>query len=537
MKKTYITLLAVLSAAIMSAQDESTLVSWMTDALTWGQNEYYGTARSMAMGNAVTAVGGDIGMMAINPAGSAVAGYSQVSITPAISIAASNAYGTLSNDSSYLGNRVNSSKTRFIFPNGGFTIKFNTGNQWGLKRVTLGFAANTVQRWDDCVQGSGTNPTASSTLAGSLASAMTGLQEREWTDMQKVAYDAYIVDAFPDDKTKLMGVTEVPLVDGTAELAAPINQYYNYNRRGHKTDYIINLGFNISDYVFIGANLGISTMSYSTDNTFQEIAKDSDLFWTGFRSYSLGYEYNMRGTGLYGKFGVIATPVAGLRLGLAFQTPTRFSIEENFANNANSNFASSVKNSNISVRDVVYALRTPMRVNAGVAYTIGHVATISADYEYCGFNGTRFYAKVSDDRLFFDNINNQIGGRGIAGNNRLAASHTVRLGAEVWVLKALALRAGYNFISDGARFYGEDNQRFPAANTSSVSAGLGWNTKGSFYGDLAFRYTMRPMATYYVYEPYNNRGTSEATYREIPGAVLEAKRPLMTVSVTCGWRF
>ena len=47
----------------------------MYDAINLSRNEYLGTARSMALGNAVTAVGGDLGMIGINPAGSAVASY------------------------------------------------------------------------------------------------------------------------------------------------------------------------------------------------------------------------------------------------------------------------------------------------------------------------------------------------------------------------------------------------------------------------------------------------------------------------------
>ena len=39
------------------------------DAETLGENTYFGTARSIAMGNAMTAVGGDLGSIVINPAG------------------------------------------------------------------------------------------------------------------------------------------------------------------------------------------------------------------------------------------------------------------------------------------------------------------------------------------------------------------------------------------------------------------------------------------------------------------------------------
>ena len=49
----------------------------MYDALTFSRNDYYGTAKSIAMGNAMTAVGGDLGSIGINPAGSAVYSYSQ----------------------------------------------------------------------------------------------------------------------------------------------------------------------------------------------------------------------------------------------------------------------------------------------------------------------------------------------------------------------------------------------------------------------------------------------------------------------------
>ena len=75
MKKIFITVL--LAGAAIGAGAQS-----MYDALNFSENRYYGTARSLAMGNAFTALGGDPGSIGINPAGSAVARYSQVTITP-----------------------------------------------------------------------------------------------------------------------------------------------------------------------------------------------------------------------------------------------------------------------------------------------------------------------------------------------------------------------------------------------------------------------------------------------------------------------
>ena len=44
----------------------------MYDAFTYSENTYYGTARSVAMGNAFTALGGDMGGIAVSSEGKAV---------------------------------------------------------------------------------------------------------------------------------------------------------------------------------------------------------------------------------------------------------------------------------------------------------------------------------------------------------------------------------------------------------------------------------------------------------------------------------
>ena len=77
MRKTAISFLLMLAAAAGYAQSAY-------DGLLFSENNYEGTARSVAMGNAFTALGGDLGSITINPAGSAVAGYSQFTITPGL---------------------------------------------------------------------------------------------------------------------------------------------------------------------------------------------------------------------------------------------------------------------------------------------------------------------------------------------------------------------------------------------------------------------------------------------------------------------
>ena len=81
MKMKKIFLAAALLALATAAGAKS-----MYDAIAFSQNNYFGTARSMAMGNAVTALGGDLGSVGINPAGSAVSSFGQFVVTPGITI-------------------------------------------------------------------------------------------------------------------------------------------------------------------------------------------------------------------------------------------------------------------------------------------------------------------------------------------------------------------------------------------------------------------------------------------------------------------
>ena len=86
MKKTAITILLAVTSVCVHAQSAY-------DALRFSENNYEGTARSVAMGNAFTALGGDLGAVTINPAGSAVAKYSQITLTPGLTFSANNVQG------------------------------------------------------------------------------------------------------------------------------------------------------------------------------------------------------------------------------------------------------------------------------------------------------------------------------------------------------------------------------------------------------------------------------------------------------------
>ena len=79
MKRILITIALMSAAVFAGAQD-------IYSSMDLSGNQYTGTARTMAMGNAFTALGGDLGAISVNPAASAVNHYSQFVVSPGFSL-------------------------------------------------------------------------------------------------------------------------------------------------------------------------------------------------------------------------------------------------------------------------------------------------------------------------------------------------------------------------------------------------------------------------------------------------------------------
>ena len=134
MKRLYIAGLLLFAAVSLQAQS-------LDGALIAAENNYYGTARSIALGNAVSALGGDLGSIGINPAGSAVANYSQVAFTPGFSIARVGTNYTSPEGTSYF-NQLNKPSAKF--PNVGTIMVFPVGGKGSGNSFSFGFTANAL---------------------------------------------------------------------------------------------------------------------------------------------------------------------------------------------------------------------------------------------------------------------------------------------------------------------------------------------------------------------------------------------------------
>ena len=546
MKKLAITL--SLLGVVLSAGAQT-----MYDALKFSENNYFGTARTLAMGNAFTALGGDLGSININPAGSAVAGYSQFTLTPSISLSASSSQGTVLSGESLpfcFENNIKSNSTKFLMPNIGVTLDFDTHRTSGIKNITVGFIANVTNDFNGSILAKGTNSNTS--YAGAMAAGAIGLDNSifsgndpygdpgiPWSTI--LAWDAHIIDPLDTKPDEYVGTTENWYLDNgiyNTALGAPLEQTYGRISSGSKYDYVLNVGANISDFIYIGANLGITSLAYSSDDYIREVSTDSDMFQTGFESLKVQNKYNATGTGVYGKFGILATPFGGLRIGAAIQTPTALYMNERWQSAAQTYFANAQNNSSAQTPEGEYSYRltSPFRFNVGAAYTFGQYGVISADYEMTDYKGMRFSARGTNDNSAFDFVNDQIKGYITdPWTSFMGISHQLRVGAEVKPLPEFAVRAGYGLTTSPERFYDDmGNTENVNANSHRFSFGLGYSSKGSFFADLAcsaLKYSneyIRPYSDYI----FDDKGNVAILSPEI-----NARKILWNIAMTIGFRF
>ena len=534
MKK--IALVSLLAFAAVSAMGQT-----INDALQMSENEYFGTARTMAMGNAFTALGGDLGSLGINPAGSAVARYTQFSVTPNLSIAATGAGFSADPLSEGFGTASGNTRARCTLPNYGISMYMNTGRRTGLKGVSFGFAGNATANYLDQVSAVGINPYSSFMAEMADGLSYDNIPYYVFNDDPRKNYDNGTISwrealgwntgmfYHPDgtDDANYLGTTEVEAF----QLGGPLNQRWGRQTRGYKHDMVLNLGLNFSDRFFLGFNLGMVGLEMSKDSYLVEEARNPadfpNVFENDYRTYftsaRLRDYLTVDGSGVYGKVGFIYVPVPEIRIGAAVQTPTFMNIHEFFQTSGNLEFS----DSRYSASDKTpqgegeYRLISPYRVNAGVAFNFG-LGVISADYEMTDYSTMEFQSAYSDYSAYDYSYENQ------DIKNVYGMVHALRLGFEVKPVPEIAIRAGYNITTVAEKEHDADNSIRQAA-----SVGLGYSSKRSFYCDLALRGSFR--ATEY-YQLYNNYLFDEdRLVRSSP--MVKIASNLFDVALTLGWRF
>ena len=255
------------------------------DAFRYSRTDYHGTARSMALGNAMTALGGDFGSITLNPAASAIYPYSELSITPLLT----NQFS----DVQYFGHLTGDRYTRAGLSSVGYVGSWKTSGP-----VSLSFAAGYNRVQDFTLRTSVRRNDAESSWLTPVATMTDGIQ---YTDLEStddynpfydsnaswrsiLAWNAYLLDPLPGTDNQYIAATE-NLNGEEISVGGSLNQRFTKESRGSMGEYLLNMGANINNRVFVGYSLNFRNVYYRTYEKFSETSQDPSLFDTHFQVF------------------------------------------------------------------------------------------------------------------------------------------------------------------------------------------------------------------------------------------------------------
>ncbi|MBO4557833.1 MAG: hypothetical protein J5693_04425 [Bacteroidales bacterium] len=485
MKKFNIITIVLLAAATIGANAQG-----MEDALRYSQRFYVGSARTMAMGNAFTALGGDLGAMGINPASTALYNCCEFSITGGFSW--NNTVAGLPE-----GSLQDVTKTKFNIPSVAAVFSLPTGRDFGLVSYSFGFGMNKVNSFNSRVAFRGQD--TGNSLLGNIAAGLEGLDNsyldaddafdaRIATWQEILAWDTYLIDPFEDYSDSYIGATENIFDDGGLGVDNLMTKNYNRTTGGGMYDIQFNFGLNFNDRLYLGANANITTVNFEDSRYYSEAGPGPDYFQTAFDKMDYSFWQETSGVGANLQLGAIWVPADFLRLGATYTTPTVYELTDTWQETMNATFDANYVEHNAEVYSespigsYSYRVKAPSRFTLGAALVFGRGGLISADIERVNYSkmvmtDSNHYADA------FEDVNKEI-------KEYCPSSTIFRLGAEMNIVNDYCLRAGYNCY-----YYNAPQYHF-------VSFGIGKRISENSSIDLAFRtslkdnYTLKPYGDY-----------------------------------------
>ena len=469
----------------------------------------FGSARSMALAGAFTSLGGDVASMGINPAGLGMYRTNEVSVTPMMGFQRSK------NSAENWGkNHIN----RFAMGNASLVLKVYEQSNTKLVSMNFGIGYNRIADLNyrygyHSASDPSVSPLRSITDAFSLQMGQGGVFPQEpngplnydfrdsyyWGGI--LAYNGYLLDAEQD----ALGMywTNANRIGSNAGVGHTLG----VESRGAISEIDLSLGMNFTNKLYVGATLGMQIVNwkrgfyYSEDYLYDGVARYPDGTPLAAPAEWMDYDQmvNISGTGINFKIGAIYRPTPSLRIGMAFHTPTSYSLERDYQAFMGTNFSRSENSNDGDLTPVLsdkgenaWDMNSPSRLMFGLSYTFGNMALLSVDYERTWYNGIRMQGVPNGFDISEDVYREQV-------KDSYKAANTLRVGGEIKPLPFLALRAGYGLQASMLRHDKSEYRGRPQNyRTSAVTAGIGFSFGRTTF-DFAYQNIRNKMTEYYLY--------------------------------------
>lgn len=501
---------------------------WAPDLAELSRTHVFGTARVMGMGGAFVSLGADLSSMSLNPAGLGMYRRSELSLTPLVPMS----NGSTKGSPSWVGNN----KTSFAFANIGVALNVLERSSGALTSLTIGFGMNRIADFNTRYSYSSESvydpasgnymPTIADIFSQQLntfdvyPNDNNEVPVRDWNPNVWPAilgYDGFMVGFYPDGGNNPWGVERI---GGNASVLHSMDVVNN----GSVNEFDLSVGGNINNIVYFGATLGIQSIYKRSTITYQEEygyfnSNGIAQTWNGntgtwsdlpeqLDRMNLYQRMVMDGSGVNFKLGVVVRPTTGLRLGMAFHTPTYYSLDYSYEadlfsdTRKNSDKKEVVRRGNNTPRATnedynSWDFTSPARLMFGASYTFGNFAIVSVDYERDWYNGIRLKNVPYDNYLSPEDYKQEF-------KSNFQGTNSFRAGVEIKPLPILSLRLGGGYTDSMLKdrdyyVYNADSSMPVTYKSYYFSAGLGVSLSRSVTLDVAYQNLTDKLTEYQLF--------------------------------------
>lgn len=504
------------------------------DVFLFSQGDNGGTARFKAMGNASTALGGDISSITGNPAGLGYFNQSDISVT--------GRYLNNKNKVDYLGQNSNSSKNNFNLDNAGIVFHLptyrNGGNlEKGWLNFNVGIAYNRNYVYNNLLQYGGVNNANSIAHAYSdRLSSPNGMDG--WS--QEVYGNSLLFDVDTKNKGSYFPITAFGQYNGKEGY----NQVISNLEKGSRSESVLSFGANYSNKLYLGAALGFTAFTYDNSSWFTEYGqtmnaaqltqvnpgseylkpantKKNEMLDKDYELFD-DYVQATDGTGIDFKLGMIYKFTPTFSMGFTAKSPTFMSIrDESYSNSEFRYFAPKADKSFKEYRTsddaghsyLEYNMNTPYKLALGASQVFSR-GLLTADVEWVDYGAMRFRDAGSYNKALETQMNQNI-------KNTYQGALNARIGGEVLFDNVFSGRAGFNY--SGNPYKNADYTDYTG------SLGVGAKLGRGLYVDLTGAYN----AINYTERPY----TIDEAYWKTASPTASIKNQRTSVVLTVGSKF
>ena len=379
----------------------------------------------------------------------------------------------------------------------GYVYKFPTSRG----SMVIGAALNQLTTFQRDLSFEGTNARNSITdtylpLEGNFE--VQGNQSPEFfTDVPLIAYNAGAIEYRPDFRED--DPNAYPFLQAVAPGEA-VQQVGEVEEAGHMRE--VNLGgaLEAAQNVMVGLSVNLSFGTYEFDRTYREIDQGGntpDLYdvqlssgelLRGFEELEVRQHFTSDLMGANVRAGLSSRLIEGLRGGLMLESPTYYSVDEEYSRQLTTTFdeggflSYGGRSDDVGTGEFEYRIVTPWRLSGGLAYTVG-AATVAADAEFVDWSQMELEAVSSGAADNYFEVENPVNPN-IREN--FGAVVNFRFGGE-YRFDRFSVRGGYALQPDP---YELDRQRADGETFDQtkqyVSAGLGYRFSDRLELDVAW---------------------------------------------------